>query len=693
MARIKKSPSKVVAAPGKAPLAPIATLGGGLPPLAAPTALPMTQPSIKSSDVKKPVVDTTNHYHYPDGVVYKLDANGNRIEIDGDNSAYKKNGERLSPIIGGSPLSGFVYDNTGHGYDITSGVPIDKLASLKSLFKNNNIRPFMAADSSSFLANMYNVETIKAYNDSTYDISTIELIDWSKRTNKAIELEDLDFIFLKNLGVYTNNRLIIARRFPFGIYDDLTNTATKATKPISKLISWVKDGEDFIKIDFNEKWEPSDASFIEILNGIGKDLTTNISKADNPTEWGSAMAAGGGLVPLAGFTEVFQYNVLNQLSGGKLSTVDFTTLPQGNPNLIRESKRRSVPRDGKDTFSGVIGAFNVSMKVEYEQKYVFGIDPAFAYYSIIANALTFGTSVSSFNFTGNLGNKLKKFVDKISSGNAASLISAIVDFVSAVVGALQNMASQLMHAVKSIVKGEISLTDVGTQILNAIAKGISSIINKYKVKIIGVINSLTGSPSGPWHITIGNPKHPIFSSGDMIADKVSLTLGNTLSFNDLPANIIIDVDFKSARNLGAQEIFQKLNCGKERTYAVVKGYENGADYLTRNNADIATAVNKKVSEMTEANKARQQKDEKDANTKTDELKPILDSIRSKAKSLKIEFKENIKSIDEAKAVDEWIKNNYDTKQTPNLADKISYIIVGDSSVKSSAQAAYYFRQK
>lgn len=648
-------------------------------------ANPTNTPAPES--VLKP--NTEVEFNSPDQRKFKLDQNGNKIDAENP-KANPKSGDRLSPLMGGSPLGGFIYDNTNQGYTIQQGGNIDELESVKSLFNNTNIRPYKSINENSFNSNIYKNKIIDSYNDSTYDISTLDLIDWSKKSgNASIELNEMDFIFLKNLGVYTNNRLIIARRFPFGIYDDLTNSVSKNVKPISKLVSWIKDGENFIDIDFNEKWEESDASFVDILNGVGKDLTTNISKTDNPTDWGNALAAGGGIVPLAGFTEVFQYNVLNKLAGTEQSTVDYTSLPQGNPNLIRQSKRRSVARDGKDNFNGVNGVFKVSMKVEYEQKYVYGIDPAFAYYSIIANALNFGTSVSSFNFTGNLGGKLKTFVDKISSGDGNKLLSALTDFVTAIVEALKTMANQLISFVKDIVKGDISLNAIGNKILDTIAKGIGSIINKYKVKIIGVINSLTGTPSGPWHITIGNPKHPIFSSGDMIADKVKMTLGNVLSFNDLPSNITLEVDFSSARNLGGQEIFQKLNCGKERTYAVAKGYENGIDFLTQNKDKLSNDATIIASKIIGDNAANATNLNAASNTDPKNLDPIVNDIKAKMTGLGLKYNEkSITAVDEATGVQTWLKTY--TKGS-DLNGTVTWNMVGSNPAKSdSAPASKFF---
>ena len=250
------------------------------------------------------------------------------------------------------------------------------------------------------------------------------------------------------------------------------------------------------------------------------------------------------------------------------------------------------------------------------------------------------------------------------------------------------MASQLVNAVEGIAKGKISLTDVGTQILKTITKGIGSIINKYKVKIIGVINSLTGTPSGPWHITIGNPKRPIFSSGDMIAEKVTLTLGNVLAFNDLPSSMTLEVEFMSARNLGGQEIFQKLNCGKERSYVVAKGYENGIDFLSSNNEQISKAIDVKIDEMTKSNAAREINDLKNSNTNESKLKIIISDIKSKIVNLGLVYKEGtISAVDEGNAVQNWVK---DYKKGDTIDGHIKYISINGNNVDNSP--SYYFKK-
>jgi hypothetical protein len=87
------------------------------------------------------------------------------------------------------------------------------------------------------------------------------------------------------------------------------------------------------------------------------------------------------------------------------------------------------------------------------------------------------------------------------------------------------------------------------------------LVQKYRERIIGITNVLSGMPSTPWHITIGNPLRPIFCSGDMLVEDVQLKLGSHLSFNDLPTTITATFKLKNARALGLQEIMAKFNSG------------------------------------------------------------------------------------------------------------------------------------
>ena len=55
--------------------------------------------------------------------------------------------------------------------------------------------------------------------------------------------------------------------------------------------------------------------------------------------------------------------------------------------------------------------------------------------------------------------------------------------------------------------------DLITKLINIGESVIKAAVMKYRVEVMGIVNALTGNPSTPWHITIGNPMRPVFCSG------------------------------------------------------------------------------------------------------------------------------------------------------------------------------------
>lgn len=170
------------------------------------------------------------------------------------------------------------------------------------------------------------------HGDSLYDISITHIIEGLSGT-KA-QLRPTDFAYLKNIGVYPNNRLIIARRFVTPTDDNImvpkSNTEFSA---ISALITWVKEDENFLDLSFGEEWEEADADFTEVLNNIGNDLSVGGMGNMLGTKLGNA----ANVLPLSGFMEIFQRQIMAKL--GILNTADANMIPSGNPNLIKQAKK------------------------------------------------------------------------------------------------------------------------------------------------------------------------------------------------------------------------------------------------------------------------------------------------------------------------------------------------------------------
>ena len=418
------------------------------------------------------------------------------------------------------------------------------------------------------------------HKDELYDLSISGIINYCKDFS-SMKLDFADFAYLKNVGVYPNNRIIIARRFSGGVGNDLT--AIKSS-PLATLISWVSEEEDFLSVKYNEEWTAAEADFEKVLNDIGEDVKAS---QDQGSGLGSLAKRAFDIIPLPGFSEGLQYEVKKRMG---LTDAGIGNSPLGNPNIIAEAMRRKTI-DFSSGDSGLVAKFSVKMTVEYEQKFINGVDPTLVYMDIIQNALTFGTSDSAFKYSSAFGSGVTGIIRDLISGNIGAIFKALSGFVSSLLSAISDLALKfanlLINAEAQDVQDTFSADAIANFLKVAFASTIGHVVSKYKIRLMGIANALTGSPSTPWHITIGNPRKPVFSSGDMLCTDVTLTLGKVLAFNDLPSSIKLDLNFTSGRNLGAQEIFNRLNTGKGRSYVrLEKSFVESPDAKFATSSDI-----------------------------------------------------------------------------------------------------------
>jgi hypothetical protein len=457
-----------------------------------------------------------------------------------------------------------------------------------------NISKTGTSNDTTGLSNDYKgVSRTALHNNDVYDTSILNIIEKLSGTRGA--LRPSDFAYCKDLGVYPNNRLIIARRFS-GAIDD--NILQKGRGPMAVLISWKKTDEDFIEIGFGEDWIDANADFTDVLNNIGKDFMGNKGGL------GDALGAAMGAIPLPGFSETLTRKVLENMGIYREGAAN-EPLPAGNPNLIKQAKRRKTIDYGA-AGSGLLCTFSIKMNCEYEQKFISGIDPTIAYMDILSNALRFGTSVSTdYGLSDDFARKLKKWVD-----NPKSLITDLVDAIKKGLNAAKD---ELVSVVEKAYNKDIAsmwdakkeekvkkdqgdspnadilakkkekesvvnnLRDGLEDILKNIGSSLSKTVSKYQQEIYGIAAALSGVASTPWHVTVGNPLRPIFCSGDLYTTNVQLNLGSTLAFNDLPSNIKLDFTLTPARSWGLQEIMAKFNTGNIRTVNTISDFSSGKD--------------------------------------------------------------------------------------------------------------------
>ena len=356
------------------------------------------------------------------------------------------------------------------------------------------------------------------------------------------------------------------------------------------LISWVPEGIDFLDFTFGEEWMDAEADFKGILNSIGEDLKLN--------NLGGIGGAAGNAVPLPGFTEIFQRQFLTELGlfdGGAAESI-----PAGNPNLIKQAKRRKTI-GYSEAGSGLKTGISIKMKCEYELKYISGIDPTIVWMDLLSMIVRFGTSSSeTYGLKKSVAAKLIGWAnnpDTLIRDVVKSIKDAITKVVVVVRKAILDIYDKVLASPeaqpkeetdedapeaeppdpnKEVIAAAAESKNQSLDLIGKVGKLIgdvsSATIMKYRVKIIGIVNALSGLPSTPWHITIGNPMRPMFCSGDMLTESIQVVLGPQLGFNDLPTSITVDFTLANARPLGLQEIMGKFNSGYLRTVDIQKSY-------------------------------------------------------------------------------------------------------------------------
>ena len=437
------------------------------------------------------------------------------------------------------------------------------------------------------------------HNNDVYDTSVLNILEKLAPTKAA--LRPTDFAYLKYLGVYPNNRLMIARRFVSPSSDNImVNRNSKEVPSIATLVSWVPENADnFVEITFGEEWVAAKADFTGMLNSLGEDFSK--------TGAGKIAGAAANVLPLPGFTEIFQRAFLAKI--GLLEDGAEASIPAGNPNLIKEAKVRKTV-GYSEPGSGLNTKVSIKMTCEYELKFIAGIDPTMVWMDILGMIVRFGTSESSnYGLSQGVAAKLSRWaanpytlISDVVSGIKAAIDKAQValrEAVTAVYDAATDAAKDLSdgstsgdkkeESEKSLAeKAATAAKDAGMSLIDNLLKIGKSVIKasvmKYRVEVMGIVNALTGNASTPWHITIGNPLRPVFCSGDMLTTEVTLKFGPILAFNDLPSSIIADFTLTNARPLGMQEIMAKFNSGYLRTVDVQKTfYETTVNFDNKGN--------------------------------------------------------------------------------------------------------------
>ena len=490
-----------------------------------------------------------------------------------------------------------------------TGLDDEGLSDMTSLFDNNaiidygryinsdgtvakNWKHYNSEDSISFTNNSEITKKNEAVRykedndsvDSDEGVSIPKLIEWSEKY-PALQMKFQDFAYCKKLGYYPNNRLIILRRFKAGVPDNLfdyvnDSSKTEFNQPLSTMITWWKPDEEIgdMTFKFNENWTGYKMGLMDTFKAVASEVKGGAgSTSTKPGE-------GAGANDLV--TSLLSESLLTSERFRKEDGVPYTRSSMGSPNLIHDAMVRQTGGDGLSS------SVKFQLSFEYEMRDVNGIDPGIAMIDLISNCTRMGTSVGEFKY--NIpAIKNSTSVKALINGDINKALEAFKTELKGFTADLKNGFNEIIDGVKNLT------TNTSDTLGNLANNAIKYIISRYRERLKGALSVDTGLPSGIWHVTIGNPKAPIISCGDLVIDSSTLKLGNELGYNDFPNEFKVTYSLGTARPRGRDELNRIFNSGRGRVYVYPEAkYNPDYDLYTSDTPNSANdakknAINKK----------------------------------------------------------------------------------------------------
>lgn len=424
-----------------------------------------------------------------------------------------------------------------------------KLMMLRNKFDSQDYT-ISSVDSNNNTINT-NVEVLESSNVNSF----ASLIEWSKKY-KSIAIGPRDIALLKNFQSYPINRLMILRRFSGGSKHNLYEI--KAA-PEQKLVGFYSLLDNPISMSFNEKWKTFDETFFNVIQDlIGIELDT---------------IPGIGQLVDTGKSSPFAQDFLWYL-GQELGLLT-TSSPYGKANMIYEAATRDV--SGEDIKSGLETNFKFKFETTYTYIELPDMSGKDLLLNIIHKATKMGTNDAIFLVSDAGRKKADALFNSFKNAEGASTL------INAFISAVTKLGSQVKDVVMSIFNSQPKegesfepSDDQPFGPISTVLKGLDSAIGtmmqvrhaRYEWRIKGLIGALSGEPTAPWHITLGNPKSPWFSMGNLVLESLTIEPAGELMYDDFPSEWKITADLKNGRAMGSSEIFKCFNPGKAREYVV-----------------------------------------------------------------------------------------------------------------------------
>jgi hypothetical protein len=417
-----------------------------------------------------------------------------------------------------------------------------------------------------------------------------------------------DFMYCKNLGKVSNNYMITLRRFPLPVDDYIGAVGedlNESNRIISTNASCIGCMVTWLGVSGNEMSSILKYNYKMPFRELTADRQQNQMDADQNQTMLNGMFSvfdkeyrkqyQDGLVGEAGNAglKVFGINDLGSPPYSGFKTFEDSTKVYGPVDTIRDT----YARDDK----GLTFSQQFTLVFEYELKSYNGINGKQAMLDLISNILNVTYTTGSFwgggykGFGAHQSNIFANLNIFKARGGFTNFIDAfskdLSEFGAREGRRLGFVDSEGNISIKNGLKGILqTLNSLGGMVM-------SGILNKLGRPQKAMYNSLLSpAPIGFWHVTIGNPKRPIMSIGNMVITDCSIEHQGPLGLDDFPTGLKVTVQLDRGKPRDLRDIERLYMQGNDRIYTsmgpkVFDMYKNAEIYQNKRNTSIGKKNN------------------------------------------------------------------------------------------------------
>ncbi len=440
--------------------------------------------------------------------------------------------------------------------------------------------------------------------EKTSDCSIRTLCALSKNANNPLgqsRYKYADFMYCKDLGKVANNHLITLRKFAHPIGDHIgrgTNPAFmregelafQAEGDIGRLVSWFGTDdnrlEDICKFSYHATWKELNAQIEEkdsqaddsssgligmISNGLNPVYNdgVNAGTAGNHSIWGWLGSKTG----LPVFQGIGKNNgLLRNYDNNKVytpkNTIQSTNIYEGKLEFSHEFTLNFSYQlrayDNINPRSAMLDLLGNILEVTYRRGKFWKGDR-----KLIGPAQDMAPFDKTSAFIDNAFDKLGGFFNSLMNGgiNFMDILGKIGSVWNSAAGAIMNAAKggagEMASAAASYVKNIFTSS-------GAVEAGKGYLKNALGRPTLYAWQSfLSGDDVGLWHVTIGNPRNPILSIGNLILTNATVQQSGPLGIDDFPTELKVSVTLKHARPRDVTDISRMYTQGTNAIYYVM----------------------------------------------------------------------------------------------------------------------------